>query len=409
MASHDRPVRISAATARRLAVRCQGLDGGWELPAGKEGVAQAIERLGYVQIDTIAVVERAHHHTLWSRHPQYTPEMLHELQAHDRRVFEYWTHAASFVPMRDYRYYLPRMRAHADSPRMRDWLARNATLAREIRERIRAEGPLASADFAAPDDRKRGPWWDWKPAKEALERLFWSGELMIAGRRRFQRLYDLTERVLPTGTDTTAPDPEEIARFAVRRLLASHGVAAREIPHTVHGSKAVAAAIADLVAAGEVTPVAIEGRDGETYYALTATLAEATEEPAARVRLHLLSPFDNLVIGRDHLQKLFGFDYKIECYTPAAKRQHGYFCLPILWDGQFVGRLDPKADRKQKTLFARRITLEPAFQPDDRFLAALAETLSAFAAFNGCERVVVEQTVPEGLQAPLARELDRRG
>jgi uncharacterized protein len=407
MSARDNPVTIEAATARRLAIRCQGLDGAWELPGGKEGVAQVIERLGYVQIDTIAVVQRAHDHTLWSRRPEYLPQMLHELQARDRRVFEYWTHAASFVPMRDYRYSLHRMRAFAESPRMRQWREQNRALVQEILARIQAEGPLGSADFAAPPGQKRGSWWDWKPAKEALERLFWTGELMVAERRRFQRLYDLTERVLPAGTDTTEPDRDELGRFAVRRELSTHGVAAAlEIRRANRDAKAISAAIAELAAAGEVTAVAIEGRVGEAYYALTETLADATTASRGETRLHLLSPFDSLVIGRERLRRLFGFDYRIECYTPAPQRRHGYFCLPILWDEQLVGRLDPKADRKQKMLLVRRITLEPEFRPDDRFLAALAETLRAFATFNGCERVTIEQTDPETLKPPLARALE---
>src|SRR5262249_24492498 len=154
-----------------------------------------------------------------------------------------------------------------------------------------------SADFASPPGRKRGPWWDWKPAKEALERLFWTGELMVAARKSFQRRYDLTERVLPAGTDTTEPDREELGRFAVRRELASHGVAAAlEIRRANRDAKAISAAIADLAAAGEVTSVAIEGRGGEAYYALTETLAEVKTGARGETRLHLLSPFDSLVI-----------------------------------------------------------------------------------------------------------------
>ena len=173
------------STARKLAIGCQGLDAPWKLPKGKEGVAQVIERLGYVQIDTIAVVQRAHHHTLWSRRWDYTPQMLHELQAQDRRVFEWWGHAASYLPMCDYRYYLPRMRAFAERQKTRDWLGQNAQLVGDVVDRIRDEGPLGSSDFSAPEG-KRGSWWDWKPAKRALETLFNTGEMMVTERRNFQ-------------------------------------------------------------------------------------------------------------------------------------------------------------------------------------------------------------------------------
>ncbi|MBA7698532.1 hypothetical protein ES703_107210 [subsurface metagenome] len=192
--------KISSALARRLPLHSQLLDGRTKLPKGKEGIAQAIEKLGYVQIDTIAVINRAHHHTLWTRRPDYSPAMLDELQAKDRRVFEYWGHAASYLPMKDYRYYIPRMRAF---PWGDGWIKRmherHKDVMKDVLERITKEGPLGSADFKAPDGKKRGAWWDWKPAKTALELLMWRGDLMVTERRNFQRIYDLTERVLPGG------------------------------------------------------------------------------------------------------------------------------------------------------------------------------------------------------------------
>ena len=164
-------MKLSLSRARRLAIHAQGLDGRWRLPKGKEGAAQAIERLGYVQIDTIAVVERAHHHTIWARCPDHTRADLHELLATDRRVFEYWANAASYVPMSDYRYYVPRMRAAAN--RRHAWYlsAEGREIREHVVERIRNEGPLGSIDFKAPEGRKRGSWWDWKPPKQAMEML----------------------------------------------------------------------------------------------------------------------------------------------------------------------------------------------------------------------------------------------
>ena len=400
-------MKISVATARKLVIRCQGLDGQWELLKGKEGVVQVIERLGYVQIDTIAVVQRAHHHTIWSRCPDYTPRMLHELQAQDRRVFEYWTHAASYVPMCDYRYYLPRMRAFSESSRTCQWLGQNEQLAKDVVERIRKEGPLGSADFSAPPG-KRGSWWDWKPAKQALEMLFSMGELMVAERRNFQRIYDLTERVLPAETDTTEPDGDELGRFMVRRALAGHGVVSADgVRWGKSNRRGISEAIKELTDSGEVTSLEIEGLDREPYYALTKTIEEATKRGRNQERLHLLSPFDNLVIGRRRLKSLFDFDYKLECYFPAEKRRYGYFCLPILWGEHFVGRLDPKADRKQKTFIVRKIMFEPGFKDYEGLLPVLAEKLHTFAVFNECERVVVAETEPKKVKAPLKRELGR--
>ena len=393
-------MKISTSIARRLAIRCQGLDSRWKLPSGKEGIAQVIERLGYVQIDTIAVIQRAHHHTLWSRRPDYTPQMLHELQSQDRRVFEYWTHAASYVPMRDYRYYLPRMRAFAESPRMRQWLEENVQLTKDVIDRIRKEGPLGSSDFSSPK-HKRGSWWDWKPARKALEMLFSSGELMVTERRNFQRIYDLKERVLPAEMmDTTEPEQDEFTPFVIHRVLDSLGFAsAGVIRWGQYSPKNVSEVMEGLLDSGEVTPVEIEGLDGESYYALTKNIEEATKQ--YRRRLHILSPFDNLVINRGRLKKLFDFDYKLECYLPAAKRRYGYFCLPILWGEQFVGRLDSKADRKPKTFIVRKLIFEPEFRDYDSLLPSLAEKLRVFAAFNGCERIAIEETEPGKVKTHL--------
>ena len=217
---------ITADHARRIALCCQRLDGRWHPRPGPEGTAETIEGLGYVQIDTIAVVHRAHEHTLWCRQPDYDPRMLHQLLAHDRRVFEYWTHAASYVPMADYRYYVRRMRAVASGGRTRDWMKENRRTVADVRRRIREEGPLLAADFKEMEAGKRGPWWEGrKPSKIALECLFDTGELMIDERRNFQRVYDLAERVLPDSVDPTPPQPAEQARWAVRRALGNRGVA----------------------------------------------------------------------------------------------------------------------------------------------------------------------------------------
>jgi uncharacterized protein YcaQ len=397
-------VKISLSTAQKLAIAGQGLDGGWKLPAGKEGVARAVEKLGYVQIDTIAVVERAHHHTLWARRADYRPDMLHQLQAEDRRVFEYWSPAASYLPMRDYRYSIPGMRGRARSGRAKRFLDGNRKLVRHVLDRIRAEGPLASADFAAPAGKKRGSWWDWKPAKQALEMLFNTGELMVTERRNFQRLYDLTERVLPDWVDTTVPPADEAMRARVRRILATQGVSALT-GWWLGNREGVDRAARELVEAGEATPVTIAGLDGpRPYYARIESL-ESVRRRRSRPKVHILSPFDNLVIRRGPLRLLFDFDYKLECYTPAVRRKHGYFCLPILWGRRFIGRLDPKAQRKERTLVVRKLTFEPGFTEYDRVASNLAAKLRAYAAFNGCDRTVITETRPRKARAILNRQL----
>ena len=396
---------ISLTTARRLAVRATGLTGG-RPPRGKEGVARVVEHLGYVQIDTIAVVQRAHHHTLWARTRDYDPEMLHELQARDRRVFEYWAHAAAYVPMRDYRFYLHRMHWEARGGGSSRWLQGNRAVADGVLDRIRTEGALMSADFADTRGEKRGPWWDWKPAKRALEAMFSTGELMVTERRNFQRVYDLAERVLPADVDMTEPTAAEQARYLVSRVIRSMGLVSLDHTHwhVKTDNDGFLGALAGLVDAGEVVPVRVRGLGADRAYAHAASLRGARRAPT-RKAVHLLSPFDNLTIWRGWLRTLFGFDFKLECYTPAAKRRWGYFCLPILWGGRFVGRLDPKADRKKRVLIVRKLIFEPDFTDHDALFPALAAKLHDFAAFNGCDRVKVEKSQPAKFAAPLRREL----
>ena len=395
---------ITAARARRIALFCQGLDGHRRNCPGPEGAAETIEGLGYVQIDTIAVVQRAHEHILWSRQPDYDPRMLHQLLAEDRRVFEYWTHAASYVPMADYRYYVRRMRAQARGGRTGAWLKENRGTVADVRRRIRQEGALAASEFEDPS-RKRGPWWDWKPAKRALECLFDTGELMISQRRNFQRVYDLTERVLPDWVETAPPEPAEQARWAVRRALGNGGVAAVADMRWWHRDhQALATAAAELAASGEVTAVYVREWESKGY--ALAEAVEATRRPSRRKpTLHILSPFDNLVIRRPQLERLFGFEYTIECYTPAAKRRYGYFCLPLLWGQLFAGRLDAKAERKERVLALRKLVFEPETGDWDALLPALAASLKRFARFNGCDEVRVEAVLPRKMKAPLKREL----
>jgi len=394
---------LSLADVRRLALRAQLLDGGAQ-PPGKAGVVEAIKRLGYVQIDTIAVVRRAHHHVLWTRCPDYDPKTLHELQSSDRRIFEYWAHAMAYLPMSDYRYYIPRMRA-GGRVGAHEWRAKHRNVLDAVLTRIRAEGPLTSKDFEPPPGTKRGTWWNWKPAKQALEVLFWQGDLMIAERRAFQKVYDLTERVLPPDIDTSPPSDAECARFQARRALCALGVARdREIAEYGRMSTRthVRTALEELIAAGEVVRVQVEGSTATDHCALADDL-ESAGPGAIDADAHLLSPFDGLIIQRARTRWLFGFDYTIECYVPEAKRKYGYFALPILYGDRLVGRLDPKADRKAGRLIVRKVWLEKEFVADEAFLGRLGDAIARFAAFNDCTGVTVEKSSPAKLRGPMSR------
>jgi uncharacterized protein YcaQ len=378
------------------------------LPPGKASVLRTIEELGYIQIDTISVIERAHHHTLWTRLPTYKQNMLDELLAVDRTVFEYWGHAASYLPMKDYRFYLPRMKSYFDpkSKWERERYEKVSHMLQPVLERVRQEGPLTSKAFEPPPGERREGWWDWKPAKIALELLFWRGELMIAERRNFQKVYDLTERVLPAEVDVTVPTDEELGEFLVRRALRAYGLAsASEINGHLRAADrpVISRALEAMLEGGEVVEIELGEIGNQPYYSLADTLKLS---PRISKRVSLLSPFDNLVINRDRISKLFSFDYVLECYVPAAKRRHGYFVLPILWGTQFVGRLDPKADRKRKELIIHNLYFEPGFDADRQFLAKLAARIADLAKFNQCETIKLARVTPKQLKVPLKQSIE---
>ncbi len=391
---------ISRPAARRIILGAQGLDGGWSLSPGSDGAAEVIDRLGYVQIDTIAVIERAHHHVLWTRSRDYAPAMLDDLLSRDRRVFEFWTHAAAYIPMMDYRFYLPKMRAFGRRPKVRSWVGENRKVVRHVLERVRAEGPLRSADFANPRE-KRGEWWDWTPAKQALEILYRKGELMITGRRHFQRIYDLTERVLPPEVDATVPSAREVARYVVRRTLAAQGVVSeKDAAWWLKDRKSVSTVLREMCEAGHALEVRLAGGGDAPYFVPATALRPDLERSPEAATVRLLSPFDNLVTDRARALTFFDFDYRIECYTPEAKRKYGYFSLPILWGDRLVGRLDPKADRKAGRFIVKSLALEPGFSQDAELGAGLGRALRAFAEFHGCPEIVLERS--EVTDSPIA-------
>ncbi|MBE0665294.1 MAG: YcaQ family DNA glycosylase [Candidatus Aminicenantes bacterium] len=400
---------ISTKTARRMVLHAQLLDGHTKIKKGKEGIAQTIEHLGYVQIDTISVIERAHHLTLWTRVPGYKQNHLHEVQALDRTIFEYWGHAASYLPMGDYRFYIPMMRSFLDPQNAwyRGWGEKYGAHLGPVLRRIREEGPRAARDFENPGGKRKGPWWDWKPAKAALELLFWRGELMIRERNGFERVYDLSERVLPAGTDMRLPAPGELGRFIVQRALNALGAASeKEIRDYIRiGDKEIiAGAIREMLESAEIVCLTVKGQNG-VVYALPKVLEAVSRLRAASPRARLLNPFDNLVISRSRLKERFAFDYTLECYVPKEKRRHGYFVLPILFGENIVGRLDPKADRKTKTFFVRQLSIEPGFLDNDSLIPELSRALGELACFNGCVKIILEDVRPKKLSAPLKKAL----
>ncbi|MCP4768044.1 MAG: winged helix-turn-helix domain-containing protein [Gammaproteobacteria bacterium] len=389
-----------AAKLRRIALNRQGLLRAEAFGRGKRAVLRAIERLGYVQIDTISVVERAHHHVLWSRVPNYSPRHLEQLVS-ERKLFEYWYHAAAFLPMADYRFSLPRMRQMNGE---RHWFKDgDRKLMHEILARIEAEGPLRARNFEDERESNSG-WWDWKPAKQALEQLFMQGELVVSAREGFQKVYDLPERVIPDWVDIHTPSLDEIAAHLIDASLRAHGFATLvSMTYLRKGQQlreSVKQQLQDRVEAGLLVSQPL-GKSGAVY--IDPELLEA-RAPRSVAQLRILSPFDNLVIQRQRCREVFAYDYQIECYVPQTERQFGYFCLPLLYRDRLVGRIDCKAHRNSATLEVRSVHIEHAVGED--FAELMSAALQSFARFNGCEQVDIadapQAAINGTVQIPLA-------
>ncbi len=392
---------ISRDLARRIAIASQALHARRPFGSGKRAVYAAISHLGYVQIDTISVAERAHHHVLWSRVPDYAHKHLDTLQYRDRSIIEYWAHAAAYLPAKDYRYLIPTMEHFRHQ---RDgWPRADQRVMAQVLDRIRMEGPLMSRDFEAPDRKGEGQWWQWKPAKLALQRLFFAGEIMVSHRQGFQRVYDLPERVLPADIDTSPPTPDAYALYLICNTLRAHGIAqAREMHYLRRGMrKQVQAVLDELTESGKVIPVTIHGAGGNRYYTTTDTMQMKIRIPK---RARLLSPFDSFIIQRDRLRDLFDFDYQIECYVPKPKRIYGYYCLPILYGDRIIGRTDVKADRKSSTLRIIGLWIERENIPPE-IIPSLAVAFREFAAFNGCDHVEAGAVHPSRYRKALLSQL----
>lgn len=383
-------ITISLKEARYLALHNQLLLGSHP-DKTKKDLLGIIEKLGYIQIDTISIVERAHKHVLWTRFPGYKNELLDELIDKDKKVFEFWDHAASYLPMKHYRFTLPRKQMYAK--KYSAWEKKNNKLLKYILNRIEAEGPLQSRDFEDP--KKRGVWWDWKPAKEGLEYLFHTGKLVCRARKSFMKVYDTPGRFLPARVNTTMPDDEELAEHFVFKTIEANGIASvKELSYLRYHNKAAATKrINELLESGKIIPLRIESSSSELYYTTAKKLKELSSADNPE-EVHILSPFDNIVIQRKRLKTLFDFDYIIECYIPAPKRKYGYFCLPVLAGDRFIARIDAKADRKTGIFTVINIFYEDKLRiRNDGPGRTLKSKIYELALFSGCKEVIYSKNI----------------
>ncbi|CAI1054896.1 winged helix-turn-helix domain-containing protein [Serratia proteamaculans] len=343
---------ISLTAARALHLAAQGLLSRMKRKAKPDDVVAAIGRMGLLQIDTISVVARSPYLVLFSRLGDYQPEWLEQALA-SRRLFEYWAHEACFLPIEDFGLLRHRMLQPQGMgwKYSEAWMQEHQVAIDALLQHIETGGPVRSADFSAEKKGNSG-WWDWKPEKRHLEILFTAGKLMVAERRNFHRVYDLTERLLPHWDDSRHGLPVEDARQEMlSRSCRFLGIFRAEWLADYYRLKRVApkALLTSLQQQGEVLPVLIDGLDGEFYvhHSLSAELRLAEQGALKSTVTTLLSPFDPVVWDRRRALELFNFDYRLECYTPKEKRQYGYFTLPVLQRGELIGRIDAKMHRRQ--------------------------------------------------------------
>lgn len=373
-----------------MALAAQGFGRPWPGAVTSRHLQQVVDRIGQLQIDSVNVAVRAHYMPLFARLGPYDRALLDRAAGRaPRRVFEYWGHAASLIDVN----LQPALRFRMDDRRRAEpWPAiaevrqRHPHLEQQILDFVAANGPVTSRQVEHPEDRKRAPWWNWSQAKHVLEWLFLIGELTAAGRNsQFERLYDLPERVLPARVlAVPTPDREESARILIRHAAATLGIATDHCLADYFRFKLATAreAIADLVAAGELIETPVRGWARPSYLWHQARLPRRIQGDA------LVSPFDSLVFERTRLADLFGVDYRIEIYTPAAKRQYGYYVYLFVMDETIAARVDLKADRAVGALLVQAAWLEPgAAEPET--VVRLARTLQSMADWLGMSAVAV--------------------
>jgi uncharacterized protein YcaQ len=351
-----KPLPLSTKQARQIWLHAQRLDVRAPFGEGAQAVADATAHLGYVQIDTINVIERCHHHILFSRIPSYRRADLRQAHSVDKSVFEYWTHALSYVPAADFRFFLPAMREHRREGHRWFGSVKPADT-RKVMRLLRA-GPLTIRDIE--DDvlvEKEHLWQSRKPSKRALQLAFYTGAVTISERQGMLKTYELMNRHFGWDKLPRPASAREITAYLLDRALRSQGVVSLDsICHLdAPSKKPVARLIASRVRRGELVPVTLEGAGKQEQWASPAALEAGGEGPPPDL-VHILSPFDPLIIQRKRTNLIFGYNHLFEAYVPKAKRKLGYFALPVLVGDEIVAALDLKTDRQAKKLLMQKWT-----------------------------------------------------
>ncbi|MDQ3685251.1 MAG: winged helix DNA-binding domain-containing protein, partial [Acidobacteriota bacterium] len=398
---------VMAESARLLLMDAQGLLSDPCRQATPSALQKLIEQMGFVQLDSINVVERAHHLTLASRLDDYKHEHFAWLLEQERSLFEHWTHDASVIPTKWFAHWKPRFNRERERILNSLWWKERIggepdKIIDHVRERIAREGPLRSQDFEHDRRGTSSAWWSWKPQKAALEFLWSAGELMVTRREKFQKVYDLTERVLPEQSNAPQPSEGEHAEWACRTALERLVVATPKEMAEFWNAISIVQAKAWCEAAVQVgltTPVLVESLDGskpKPSFAIIDWEQRLRGLPDVPARTRLLSPFDPVLRDRVRARRLFNFDYRFEAFVPEPKRQYGYYVLPILEGDRLVGRLDAKFHRRECLLNVRRIYWEPGIRVTLSRRRELEKAVARLARLIGAHQITLPRLLSSG-------------
>jgi uncharacterized protein len=403
---------------RAVAIHAQHLDtpNGAEPAPTLDRIYEVVEALGMVQIDTLHMVNRAHYLALWARLGSYSIDDFHKLiyDPEHRKLYEYWGHAASIMPLAHYKYQMWKMDKYRSSPGT--WFSRwleqdgNRELVQSVLTRIRDQGAMRGGDFEY-DGPKRGSWWDWKPSKLALEMLFEQGELMVTDRVKFQRVYDIPDRVLPDWVERTPTQAEDAHRFHIELAAKALGVFEPKMitDYAYMKVTTVKPFIASMLKSGELVEIQGETLNGVKPLAvhrdLLPKLQQAADGALKAQRTTFLNPFDSLFWAYDRDEQFWGFKQTLEAYVKAPNRKWGYYTMPVLRNDELIGRFDPKLERKTGNLILRALYLQDGIEPDDALIADVATAMRDFMAWHEATTLTIEKSVPAAFGKKLKKAL----
>ena len=391
MSSVKSKLQLSNRLARRILLERQGLCSAPHVKQSKADLLRLITQIGFVQVDSVNTVERAHHMILFARNQTYQRRHLAELIEQDRHLFENWTHDASIIPTEFYPVWKKKFERDGEMLRQRwqKWRREGfEDILDDILRHVKANGPAMSRDLASDEKKNNGGWWDWHPSKTALEYLWRTGQLAVTRRENFQKVYDICERVIPDDHRKATVHERKLVDWCCRSALERLGFATPGELAAFWGiiSAAEAKQWAEK-SAKDLPRLEIEASDGtrpREAIADPALIGISEDDIAPPARLRIISPFDPVIRDRKRLQRLFNFDYRIEIFVPAPKRQYGYYVFPLLEGDRFIGRIDIKRNPKTNILDVLNVWWEPGVKPSKQRLKALQSELNRMCKFAGC-------------------------